>query len=105
LDKGAKLALQEYRDQRDKGTVQAIAEGSINSIGYQLLRTQKVDDAIDVFLQNTVDHPESGNTWDSLAEAYMTKGDKGLAIKYYEKSLQLDPNNSNAVDQLKKLKQ
>lgn len=105
VDKGAKPALQEYRDQRDKGAVQAIAEGSINSIGYQLLRMQKVDDAIEVFLQNTVDHPESGNTWDSLAEAYMTKGDKELAVKYYEKALQLDPGNSNAVDQLKKLKQ
>ena len=46
-----------------------------------------------------------GNDWDSLAEAYMTKGDKDLAIKYYEKSLQLDPSNTNAVDQLKKLKQ
>lgn len=105
LEKGAKLSLQEYRDQRSKGAVQAIAEGTINSIGYQLLRQQKVDDAIEVFLQNTTDYPESGNTWDSLAEAYMTKGDKDLAIKYYEKSLQLDPSNTNAVDQLKKLKQ
>ena len=85
--------------------MQAIAETSINSIGYLLLRREKVDEAIEVFLQNTADYPESGNAWDSLAEAYMTRGDKGLAIKYYEKSLQLDPGNNNAVDQLKKLRQ
>lgn len=105
LNKGAKIALQEYKDQLNKGAVQAIAETSINSIGYLLLRREKVDEAIEVFLQNTADYPESGNAWDSLAEAYMTRGDKGLAIKYYEKSLQLDPGNNNAVDQLKKLRQ
>ena len=76
----------------------------INRIGYYLLRLKKVDDAIDVFNQNTIDFPQSGNTWDSLAEAYMTKGNKELAIKYYEKSLELDPGNTNAVEQLKKLK-
>jgi Tetratricopeptide repeat len=34
----------------------------------------------------------------------MIKGNKELAIRYYEKSLELDPDNSNAVEQLKKLK-
>jgi CubicO group peptidase (beta-lactamase class C family) len=105
FDKGVAAALQEYRDQRAKGTIQPIAETSINNIGYQLLRMEKVTDAIEVFLQNTADHPSSGNTWDSLAEAYMINGNKELAIKYYEKSLQLDPGNTNAADQLKKLKQ
>ncbi len=76
----------------------------MNSMGYQLLRSEKVDDAIEVFLQNTVDFPKSGNAWDSLAESYMIKGNKELAIQYYEKSLQLDPGNENAVEQLKKLK-
>jgi hypothetical protein len=34
----------------------------------------------------------------------MDSGDKPLAIQFYEKSLSLNPNNSNAVSQLKKLK-
>jgi tetratricopeptide (TPR) repeat protein len=90
--------------QREKDNSQRLDEGTINRIGYYLLRLKKVDDAIEVFNQNTIDFPESSNTWDSLAEAYMTKGNKELAIKYYEKSLELDPGNINAVEQLKKLK-
>jgi hypothetical protein len=35
----------------------------------------------------------------------MDKGDKERAIKYYEKSLQLNPGNTNGANQLKKLKQ
>jgi CubicO group peptidase (beta-lactamase class C family) len=104
LDKGATIALKDYLIQREKDNSQRLDEGTINRIGYYLLRLKKVDDAIEVFNQNTIDFPESSNTWDSLAEAYMTKGNKELAIKYYEKSLELDPGNINAVEQLKKLK-
>lgn len=103
-DKGAVIALKEYRELRIQNKIEIIQEASMNSIGYQLLRQQKVDDAIEIFLQNTMDFPKSGNAWDSLAESYMIKGNKELAIQYYEKSLQLDPGNENAVEQLKKLK-
>ena len=42
---------------------------------------------------------------DSLGEAYMKAGEKELAIQNYEKSLQLDPKNLNAVEMLRKLKE
>lgn len=48
-------------------------------------------------------YPQSGNAYDSLAEAYMDNGDTRLAVANYQKSLQLDPSNSNAVQMLKKL--
>jgi predicted TPR repeat methyltransferase len=35
----------------------------------------------------------------------MKAGEKELAIQNYEKSLQLDPKNMNAVEMLKKLKE
>ena len=63
---------------------------------------KRVNDAIAVFIQNTVDFPNAFNTWDSLAEAYMI-GDKASAIKYYKKSLELNPDNTNAVQKLKEL--
>jgi cytochrome c-type biogenesis protein CcmH/NrfG len=43
--------------------------------------------------------------YDSLGEAYMRTAQKELAIQNYEKSLQLDPKNQNAVEMLKKLKE
>jgi tetratricopeptide (TPR) repeat protein len=75
----------------------------MNTLGYQLLRLKRVKDAIAVFKQNTVDFPDGFNTWDSLAEGYMIDGDKESAIKYYKKSLELNPDNANAVQKLKEL--
>lgn len=51
----------------------------------------------------TVLYPHDANAIDSLAEAYMTKGDTQLAITYYKKSLSLDSQNQNAIDMLRKL--
>jgi len=49
------------------------------------------------------EHPESWNVYDSLGEAYMKQGEKELAIENYQKSLELNPNNENGKDMLKKL--
>lgn len=98
---GAAPALEIYNRERTG----PIGEETLNSLGYDLLRNKKKADAILIFLQNTKDYPNSANVWDSLAEAYMENGDKELAIRYYEKSLELNPQNSNAEDQLKKLRQ
>jgi len=54
---------------------------------------------------NTELFPESFNTWDSLGEGYMTAGHTELAIANYEKSLELDPSNANAVAMLERLRE
>ena len=77
----------------------------MNNIGYTLLRTKRVKDAIEVFKQNVADYPQSANTYDSLGEAYMEGGVRDLAIKNYERSVQLDPQNANGVEMLKKLRE
>jgi tetratricopeptide (TPR) repeat protein len=82
----------------------AISENSINSLGYRLLSQKRFPDAIRIFQLNAELHPDSANTYDSLAEAYMTSGNNPLAIQFYEKSLTLNPKNENAATQLKKLR-
>jgi len=62
-------------------------EVDMNLYGYQLLGDRKFDEAIAVFRKNVKDHPKSWNTYDSLAEAYLTKGDKKLAAEYYNQAL------------------
>ena len=101
IAKGASEALKDYREQRNG---KLIDESSMNQLGYALIGMKRLDDAILVFAQNTVDYPQSWNVWDSLAEAYMDKGDKEQAIADYEKSLQLNPGNTNGAAQLTKLK-
>ena len=64
----------------------------------------KLKEAIAIFELNVEAYPRSWNVYDSLAEAYMNDGRTDLAVKMYEKSLELNPQNSNAVDMLKRLK-
>lgn len=79
-------------------------EQLLNNLGYQLMGQGKLKEAIRVLQVNVVSYPSSSNVYDSLAEAYMKNGDKAAAIENYEKSLKLDPANTNAVDMLKKLR-
>lgn len=104
IEKGASETLKNYRDQREQPNGAKISESRINRIGYVLLQMKKIEEAIEVFKLNTTDFPDSANAWDSLAEGYRTKGDKESAIKYYKKSLELNPQNKNAAEQLQKLK-
>ena len=101
--KGAAAALEEY-DLLKSQDASKVNEGTLNGLGYRLLYGGKETDSIQVFQKNVDLYPQSGNVYDSLGEAYAKVGQKDLAIQDYEKSLQLDPKNNNAVEQLKKLK-
>ena len=102
MTNGAESALKTYLDKRSN-KADTLTEYQVNWVGYKLLQASKAKDAIIILRQNTEDYPKSGNTWDSLAEAYMKDGDKANAILYYKKSLEVEPENTNAAEQLKKL--
>jgi len=104
--KNVQAALQRYAELKKTPTAEyTIAEQTLNMVGYVLLYSGHEQDAISVFQRNVEDYPQSGNVYDSLGEAYMKIGQKELAIQNYEKSLQLDPKNKNAMEMLKKLKE
>jgi D-alanyl-D-alanine carboxypeptidase len=98
---GYEAAVSLYEKNREMG---AIGEGTANIRGYGLLAEGKVAEAINVFRLNVYLYPESANVYDSLGEAYMVSGNTALAIENYEKSLELDPNNENAVEKLTQLR-
>ncbi|MDQ4121857.1 MAG: serine hydrolase [Acidobacteriota bacterium] len=103
--KGVEAAVKQYRElKRTQAENYDFREFVLNLTGYDLLAAKKVKEAIEIFKLNVEAYPQSANTYDSLAEAYMLNGNKELAIKNYEKSLELNPQNRNAADYLKKLK-
>jgi peroxiredoxin len=79
-------------------------ESQLNSLGYHYLQANKLPEALAVLQWNTELFPQSGNGYDSLGEALVKDGQGAPAIASYEKSLQLDPGNKNAVSMLAELK-
>ena len=105
---GFDAAATRYREIREKFDGQLVydfREAVLNKLGYGVLRggVVDVDLAINIFRLNTVGYPESFNTWDSLAEGYMENGDFTNAVKFYEKSLELNPDNRNALEMLERI--
>ncbi len=102
LAKGAEEALREYRQGRAADAM--LNENQMNQLGYDLLYgAHRPQEAIAVFKLNVEDYPQSFNVYDSLGEAYMVNNEKELAIKNYQKSLELNPNNTSGVEALKRL--
>ena len=75
----------------------------LNQLGYDLLFTGKVDEAIQIFKLNVELFPEVANNYDSLGEAYLKKGDRKKALALYKKALELDPELPSAKEMVKEL--
>ena len=73
----------------------AQVEAEVNGAGYVLIRADLPEQALTIFELNTRVFPEAGNTWDSLGEALWMVGRLDDAIRAYEKSLEINPNNAN----------
>ncbi len=81
-----------------------ISEAAINSLGYRLIRGDRPMDALKILKLNTEIYPNAFNTFDSYGEILLVTGDTANAIKAYEKSLELNPENENAKKVLLELK-
>lgn len=78
-------------------------ENQMNEIGYLLMGEDKTAEALAVFKWNMEAYPKSFNTYDSYAEASMKAGNKEDAIKYYKKSIEMNPGNQNGIDKLEEM--
>jgi len=81
-----------------------LSSNELNALGYHLISRKRFADALKVFKLYTKNFPRDANAHDSLGEAYMLIGDNERAIASYQKSLELDPDNNNAVKMLEKIK-
>jgi tetratricopeptide (TPR) repeat protein len=100
-----KIFSQITHDPETFGSTPEAIEANLNMNGYHLLSAKKIKEAIEVFKLNVQLHPQSWNSYDSLGEAYAADGNKKLAIRNYEKSLELNPKNETGKAALAKLKQ
>lgn len=73
-----------------------VSENGINSFGYELMNSDKNQDALKVFKINTELYPKSFNTFDSYGECLLKLNKKKAGLKAYKKSLNLNSQNDNA---------
>jgi uncharacterized membrane protein len=102
--RGVEQAIAQYRQLKaTAASTYNFDEVQLNLLGYQLLRANKHEAAIRIFLLNIEAYPRSSNAYDSLGEAYLGARNKALAVANYRKAVQLNPNNGNSIAMLRKL--
>lgn len=78
----------------------------VNQLGYSMLQSGNDKDkskALEFFILNVENYPESSNCYDSLGEAYESIGNTQKAKENYKKSLELNPGNEHARMKIKEL--
>ena len=102
---GIQAALTQYRAIKEmKPAENALDKTTMIIFGYLLLADNRPADAVEALKQEVLDYPQYWNGYDTLAEIYAAIGEKQLAIPNYEKSVELEPDNQNAIQRLKDLR-
>jgi len=103
-ESGIEAAISKYREMKSNRSEEYyFDEASFNALGYRLMGQGKIKEAIEIFKLNVEAYPDSWNVYDSLGEAYMNDGQRDLAIKYYKKSLELNLQNENGKEMLRRM--
>jgi tetratricopeptide (TPR) repeat protein len=103
---GVELAVKSYRDfmaqpaHRYVSTEQPLLEG-----GQRLLNEKKPEQALVLFKINAEANPHSFRSYFALGETYFLTGNKELAVRNLEKSLELNPKHYEVSMRLKEIKQ
>ncbi|GAB5554657.1 MAG: hypothetical protein Sapg2KO_42480 [Saprospiraceae bacterium] len=75
----------------------------LNRIAYAFLYDNKIEEAIEVLKLAISEDSQNAYLYDSIGAAYFKAKDYENAMKNYEKSLELNPENSNAKKNLSKI--
>ena len=104
--RGYEQAIEVFKELKRRNAGFQPLENDLNEWAYRMLNGGgKPKEALEIFKLNVFLYPTSANVYDSVAEAYEANGNRELAISNYKRSLALDPKNTNAAQQLKRLGQ
>ena len=81
----------------------SIRQDAVNGVGFKYIVATKYKMGLVVLEFNASQYPQSTDVYESLAEAYRISGNKQMAITNIKKSLELNPDNDNAKEMLKRL--
>lgn len=99
VDKITSLIRQESKKKEPEYN---ISEEAINSLGYELMKMNRLSEAETIFELNAELYPDSYNVYDSLGECLLAAGKTSEGLNAYRKSLELNSGNTNAINILSK---
>ena len=90
---GIDTALRKYDEIKNSGnSYYLFSEHMLHQLGHNLLKENRIDEAIKVFEKNVQEYPGSFMVVDALAETYLLKGEKELAAEYFKTAVELNPD-------------
>lgn len=104
VTQGIDAAVSQYHDLKDtQPEGYNFEKWELNTLGYELLRLEKITDAIEIFKLNIDSHPEFPRAYNDLGDAYQLNGNIKQAIETFKRTLALEPDNWYAIGKLKQL--
>lgn len=102
--KGADYGVCRLISLRGDSTRYYFEPGEMDQIGHELLRTNHIEFALELFKLNTLLKPDAWEVYQSYGIALQQAGKRGEAISMYEQSLRMNPKNEQAQKALAQLK-
>lgn len=94
-NRGFQAAVKKYYELKNKYSDRYnFDKYQLNFVGVFLLNEKRIPDAIEILKLNVKLFPGWWNAHDSLAEAYGQSGNKKMALEYFEKALELNPQKT-----------
>jgi len=101
---GIEVAITQYQQlKKQKSDQYNFNKWELNNLGYELIRLERVTEAVEIFKLNVDSYPKYANAYSGLGEAYRLDGNAKLAIENFEKSLELYPDSDFAKRKIKQL--
>ena len=95
-------AVDFYHQHKTDTSLYQISENELNSLGYELLNGNHVDEAVLVFKLN-LDTYASANTYDSYGDGLLMKGDSIQALEQFKTAFKMDSSFTYTAEKISNL--
>lgn len=90
---------------KNKNKGEELLEFMMRNEGFNYIDDNKPGIAMQIFEMNVFVYPRSAKALQGLGEGYMETGNKEQALRYFKKSLDINPYNSFVITKMKELQQ
>ena len=101
--RGFDQAIEICRAEKKKNPGFQPGENDLNDWAYRMMSNGQLKEAAAIFQLNTILYPQSWNVYDSYGEVLAKEGDRPAAIKMYQRSIELNPDNNGGKIALQRL--